>query len=191
VSLSDADKLWFDKRFDVIDKRFDVVDKRLDAADKRFDDIGKRFDDIDKRFDDIDKRFDVVDKRLDAADKRFDDIDKRFDAIDKRFENIDKQFDNVYARLEKVDKRLDNLTTFTLDMRTEVIRRFDALEQRVDFMANAMLNVQPLTKGMLDLGALMGQMTRAQQISTDRHFDLETRLLNLEETVSKLVKSAA
>ena len=97
--------------------------------------------------------------------------------IDKRFENIDKRF--------------ENLTTFTLDMRTEIIRRFDTVDQRLDFMANAMLNVQPLTKGMIDLGSLMGQLTRAQQQSTGRHFDLETRVLRLEETLSKLIKSAA
>jgi len=90
-----------------------------------------------------------------------------------------------------IDKRFENLTTYMLGMRTEIIRRFDTVDQRLDFMANAMLNVQPLTKGMLDLGSLMSQLTRAQQHSTDRHFDLETRVLRLEEMLSKIVNRAA
>jgi tetrahydromethanopterin S-methyltransferase subunit G len=115
--------------------------------------------------------------------------------IEKLFEEqtawIQKRFEKVDQRFEDVDKRFENLTTFTLDMRKEITSRFDAVDQRLDFMANAMLNVQPLTKGMVDLGSLMGQLTRQQMQSTDRHFDLETRVLKLEETLSKLIRSAA
>jgi hypothetical protein len=44
---------------------------------------------------------------------------------------------------------------------------------------------------MVELGSLMSQVTRAQHLSTDRNFDLETRILRLEEQVSKLIKPAA
>jgi hypothetical protein len=36
----------------------------------------------------------------------------------------------------------------------------------------------------------MGQLTKGQQHSTDRHFDLETRVARLEEMISKLKPAA-
>jgi hypothetical protein len=52
--------------------------------------------------------------------------------------------------LAPTNERLDALTRYILEMRSEVIRRSDGLEQRQDFMTNALLNYQPLNKAMLD-----------------------------------------
>ena len=96
----------------------------------------------------------------------------------------------MFELLAPTNERLDALTRYTLEMRSEVIRRSDGLEQRQDFMTNALLNYQPLNKAMLDLGSLMGQLTKGQQHSTDRHYDLETRVARLEEMMSKLKPAA-
>ena len=97
-------------------------------------------------------------------------------------------------RLDATNERLDansaRITNYLLEMRGEVIHRLDGVDQRLDFMSNAVLNVQPLTKGMVDLGSLMAQLTRGQQHSTDRHFDLETRVARLEEKLAKLNPAA-
>ena len=101
----------------------------------------------------------------------------------------------IAERLDATNDRLnaaeEHLSRYILEMRSEVIRRFDTTDQRLDFMANALLNVQPLSKAMVELGSLMSQVTRAQHLSTDRNFDLETRILRLEEQGSKLIKPAA
>ena len=101
---------------------------------------------------------------------------------------IAERLDATNARLNAAE---EHLSRYILEMRSEVIRRFDTTDQRLDFMANALLNVQPLSKAMVELGSLMSQVTRAQHLSTDRNFDLETRILRLEEQVSKLIKPAA
>jgi tetrahydromethanopterin S-methyltransferase subunit G len=108
----------------------------------------------------------------------------RLDAINRRLDAVDR-------RLDAISTRFDRLDDYILQFRTEALRRLDSIDQRVEFLASALPNTQPLTKAMLDLGSLMGQLTRAQQQSTDRHFDLETRIARLEDQVSKLIKPAA
>jgi hypothetical protein len=73
-----------------------------------------------------------------------------------------------------------------------VIRRLDSIEQRLEILGASVtsINIQPFTKGLIDLGSLVGQVTRAQQMSTDRHFDLETRIAKLEQQVAKLTPAA-
>jgi predicted nucleic acid-binding Zn-ribbon protein len=167
MALTDEDKAWIAGLFSATNDRLNTIDVRLDA---------------------IDARLDRIDTRLDAMDARFDRIDARLDKMDARFDRID---DQLIATNNRLDASTAHLTNYMLDMRTETIRRFDALDQRLEFMSTTLLNVQPLTKGMIDLGSLMSQLTRAQQQSTDRHFDLETRVMRLEEQLSKLIKSAA
>jgi hypothetical protein len=101
------------------------------------------------------------------------------------------RLDGIDTRLDAVDARFDRLDDYILQFRNEVAHRFNALDLRMEFLVNSVPNAQPLTKAMLDLGSLMGQLTRSQQHSTDRHFDLETRVLKIEETLSKLVNRAA
>ena len=91
-------------------------------------------------------------------------------------------------RFDAVNKRLDDLTRFTLDLRAETSRH--SLTQQLDFTSNALLNIQPLNKAMVELGSLMGQMARSEQHATDRHFALETRVAQLEEKLSKLHPAA-
>jgi archaellum component FlaC len=206
MAFTDEDKAWISStmvgllapintRLDAIDTRLSGIDTRLDRMDVRFDAIDTRLNGIDIRLDAIDTRLNGIDIRLDAIDTRLDGMDVRFDAIDTRLDRMDIRFDAIDDRLIATNDKLDTssarLTDYMLEMRTEVIRRFDALDQRLDFMSTTLLNVQPLTKGMLDLGSLMGQLTRAQQHSTDRHFDLETRILRLEDQMSKLINRAA
>jgi hypothetical protein len=125
--------------------------------------------------------------RLDAIEVRLDKVDGRLDKMDGRFDRID---DRLIATNDRLDASTNRLSNYILEMRSEVSRHLDSLDQRLDFMANALLNVQPLSKAMVELGSLMGGLTKGQQHSTDRHFDLETRVARLEEQMSKLTPAA-
>lgn len=127
--------------------------------------------------------------RFDTIDNRLDGIDNRLDGIDNRLNSIDNRLDGTNDHLNATEERLSR---YILEMRSEVIRRLDTVDQRLDFMGNALsqINVQPLTKGMVDLGAMVGSVTRSQAQSTDRHFDLETRVARLEQQIANLKPAA-
>jgi archaellum component FlaC len=171
MAFTDEDKIWIKS----------AITEGLTATNVRFDAIDGRLDKVDSRFDAIDSRLDKIDGRLDAIDSRLDKVDSRFDTIDSRLDKVD-------GRLATAEERLSR---YVLEMRSEVILRLDGTDRRLDFMANALLNVQPLNKAILDLGSLMSQLSRGQQQSVDRNFDMETRIARLEEQVSKLLKPAA
>jgi chromosome segregation ATPase len=103
---------------DNLPQRVDVIEHKLDALSVS----------VDKRFDEVDRRFEQIDKRFEQIDKRFEQVDKRFEQVDKRFEQVDKRFDEVTVAI--VEQR--EYTEFAFDrLRTEMVSRFDALEQRV------------------------------------------------------------
>jgi hypothetical protein len=96
---------------------------------------------------------------LDAIDRRLDAVDRRLDAISTRF-----------------DRRWTIRRSCNSAQKHSVV--IDSIDQRLDFLASAqqarLQYPAAHQRAMLDLGSLMGQLTRAQQQSTDRHFDLET-----------------
>jgi chromosome segregation ATPase len=208
MALTVEDKAWLAERLDAINGRLDsgdarlaAINDRLDATDARLAAINDRLDSgdarlaaINDRLDATDARLAAINDRLDATNVRLDAMTDRADATDARLAAINDRLDATDARLDVTNARLsaadEHLTRYILDMRSEVIRRFDTVDQRLDFMANALLNVQPLNKAMVELGALMGSMTRSQQQATDRHFDLENRVARLEEQMAKLNPAA-
>ena len=96
------------------------------------------------------------------------------------------------TRFDAINDRLDNLANYGRDMRAQVSRRLDVHDHRLDLLGSMTPNIdlQPFTKSMIDVEALVSQLAGAQQISTDRHFDLETRIAKLEEQVAKLTPAA-
>ena len=94
-----------------------------------------------------------------------------------------------------IAERLDGLTRYVLDLRSEVVRRFDAVDQRLEFLGNAYGNLDsrlpPMNEALIDFSTLAGQLTREQWQSKDVTDGLADRLTRLEEQVSKLLNPAA
>jgi len=113
-----------------------------------------------------------------------------------RFDATDRRLDAIERRLDAVEKDLNQLKDYTLQFRAEVIRRFDAVEPRLDVLGTAFNSIniqptiQPLTKGMIDMGSVVSQLAGAQQISSGRQFEFEKRITKLEEQVAKLTPAA-
>jgi len=133
---------------------------------------------VDERLDRVDALFDRVDERLDGVAARFDRVDERLDGVDARFNRVDERFDRVDARFDRQDD-------YMLKFRSEVILRFEAVEQKVGLLA--------LTVGSLD--SRMPGLTQAVMDFGERSHnstaDLAARVAKLEEQVSKLLAPAA
>ena len=97
-----------------IQQRFDAMDQRFDAADQRIDDFKAE---ITQRFDDQDK----------YINQRFDDQDKY----------IKQRFDDQNRRIDDQNQRID-------DLRTEMSRRFDAVEERLGRLSGEVSDLRKL-----------------------------------------------
>ena len=91
--------------------------------------------------------------------------------------------------------RFDRVEDYILQFRTEVIRRFDVIDQRLDFLASSFsridLQLPAVNRSVIDFGALAGQFAREQMHTKERDADLAARVARLEEKLSKLIDPAA
>jgi hypothetical protein len=118
-----------------------------------------------------------------------------FNAANDRFNAIDTRLDGIDTRLDAVDARFDRQDDYLLRFRSEVIGRFDVIDQRLDFLANSFnrldVQVPPLNRAVVDFGILAGQFAREQMVTKERDADIVGRIARLEEQVSRLIKPAA
>jgi len=140
-------------------------------------------------------RLDAIDARLERMDARLDAIDTRLDAIDLRLDGIDARWDRMDARFDKIDTRFDRVDDYILKFPSEVLSRFDIIDQRLDFLASSFnkldMQVPPLNRAVVDFGILAGQFAREQMFTREHDADIATRIARLEDQVSKLIKPAA
>jgi DNA repair ATPase RecN len=103
--------------------------------------------------------------------------------------------DDQTERIDGLTEQIQYLTSHILDFRTEAIRRFESIEQRLDLMTSAVHSIDvrlpSLNKAISDFGATATQVIREQWKAKDLTTDLADRLTRLEEQVSKLIKPAA
>ena len=100
---------------------------------------------IQQRFDAIDERFDAMDQRFDATDQRIDDfkaeITQRFDDQDKY---INQRFDDQNRRIDDQNRRIDDQNQRIDDLRTEMSRRFDAVEKHLGRLSGEVSDLRKL-----------------------------------------------
>jgi chromosome segregation ATPase len=175
MALTDEDKAWISSTMVGL---LAPTNSRLEA--------------IDTRLDRMDTRLDGIDTRLYRLDTRLDGIDTRLDRMDTRLETID---DRLIATNDRLDASTARLTNFMLEMRTEIIRRLDSIDQRLEFLGSSVLNMEsrfpPVTKAIVDFGVLAGQLSRDQMQARERDADLASRVARLEDQMSKLINRAA
>ena len=81
-----------------------------------------------------------LDERLNQIDKRFEQVDKRFEQVDKRFEQVDKRFEQVDKRFEQTDKRF-------AELREDMNKRFETLQDLMIAIIGAFAAVVTVTIG--------------------------------------------
>jgi hypothetical protein len=105
--------------------------------------------------------------------------------MDERLNRVDERFDRVDERFDRVDARFDRQDEYILKFRSEVIVRFEAVEQKVGLLALTVGSLDSrmpgLTQAVMDFGARSHNSTA----------DLAARVAKLEEQVSKLLAPAA
>ena len=86
----------------------------------------------------IQQRFDAMDQRIDdfkaEITQRFDDQDKY---INQRFDDQNRRFDDQNRRIDDQNQRID-------DLRTEMSRRFDAVEERLGRLSGEVSDLRKL-----------------------------------------------
>ena len=113
-------------------------------------------------------------------------------ALEERLDELERRIDQ---RFERIEQAIERLTRYTMDFRTETVRQFELVDNRLDMLSATMSNFEtrlvPLTKWMLDSGSLASQLKRDQVISKDFTADLAARMSRLEEKVAKVIDPAA
>jgi len=113
-------------------------------------------------------------------------------SVDERLDRIEQA---MQAGFNQNRAEFDRLNRHLLQMRTEVIRQLELVDPRLDVPENAVSGVQSrmpvLSKAVIDLGTLAGQVTKLQPHPLDSSTDLAARLSKLDEQVAKLIDRAA
>jgi hypothetical protein len=60
---------------------------------------------------------------------------------DERFDRIDAALERMSQRFDGVDGRIENLRQYVVNMRREVLLRFDLIESRLDSVANTAASI--------------------------------------------------
>jgi len=91
-------------------------------------------------------------------------------------------------RFDRIDDTIARLTRYMLEFREETARRLDVIDQRLDFLSHAVVNLDgrlpPLNKAILDFGSVAAQLTKD-------HAETAARQSRLEDQVSKHIDPAA
>jgi hypothetical protein len=95
-------------------------------------------------------------------------------------DGLSERVDSLSERVDGQSKDMEGMTRSVLDLRTEIIRRFEA-DARLPSMS----------KALIAFGTMAGQLTSEQWRAKDVTAVLTDRLARLEEQVSKLMKPAA
>ena len=97
-------------------------------------------------------------------------IDERFDRMDERLDRMERSIGELTQNLktlsELTQQNFKSLTQYVLDFRTETANRFQNIEIRLDVLGASVSSLDvrmvPLTKAIIDFGAVTSQLQREQ-----------------------------
>ena len=130
-----------------------------------------------------------------TADERFDRIDGTLERLSDKMGGLSDKLERVSDKLERVSGDLAHLTEYTISFRTEVIAKFEVVDQRLDYLGSTLASldsrIAPMSRAILESGATSAQLVREQFREKEAAAAMAARISALEEKVAKLMNPAA
>jgi chromosome segregation ATPase len=127
----------------------------------------------------------MVHNRTMTADERFDRLEQIIERLGQRIDSLDQRMDRLDRRMDRVDQSLATLTGYVRELKTEMLNRFQVIENRLEVLAVTITSndakLSGFTKGVMDFGVVSSQLTKNQARQNEDTQTLQARVARIEE----------